>query len=105
MTPIAVSIACPDRETARGIAAALVAERLAACAHVGPELESCYWWNGRVETVGEVAVLLKSHHGLFDAIAARVRDLHPYEVPAIVAQRITATGDYATWLAAETREA
>jgi periplasmic divalent cation tolerance protein len=103
MSLIIVRITCPDRETARRIAAILVAERLAACAHLGAEIESTYWWQGRVETARETPLLLNTRAALFDATAARVRALHPYELPAIVGHPIEATGDYAAWVAAETR--
>lgn len=104
MSLFLIRITCPDRETAGRMAAALVAERLAACAHVGEEIESTYWWNGAVETARETPLLLKTRATLFGAAAARVRDLHPYEVPAIVGHPIEAVDDYAAWVAAETLE-
>lgn len=103
MDLITVEIPCPDRATAEAIAEALLAARLAACAHVAPEIASLYHWQGRVERAAETPLRLKTRAGHFDAIAARVRALHPYETPAILAWPIAhVTADYRAWVIEET---
>jgi periplasmic divalent cation tolerance protein len=69
---------------------------------LGP-VSSTYRWNGAVERATEIALIAKSRRDLFDRLAARVRALHSYETPAIVAWPIIA-GDsaYLDWIAAET---
>jgi periplasmic divalent cation tolerance protein len=105
MTLLDIWINCPDHPTARAIAEALIARRLAACANLYPGIESTYRWQGRIEHAAEVPLLVKTRPELFDAIAEAVRALHPYETPAIhavAAARVTP--DYLAWVHAETTE-
>lgn len=103
---IDIWINCPDRATAERIAEAVVAERLAACANVFGPISSVYRWKGPVERAEEIPLLLKTRAALFDAVAARVKALHPYETPSIVAAALTAVEEnYGAWLAAETEDA
>ncbi len=100
---IDVMITCPDRETALAIGCACVAERLAACANIGGEIISVYRWKGAIEEAGEIALLLKTRAASFDALAARIRALRPYETPCIISTELVAIDpDYAAWLEAET---
>ncbi|HRJ11073.1 MAG TPA: divalent-cation tolerance protein CutA [Prosthecobacter sp.] len=93
----------PDAAHARQAAAALVEERLAACASLVPGIESIYRWQGAVETAAEVLLLIKTRAGLYDRLAGRLRGLHPYEVPEILALRPEhASPAYRQWLLAET---
>ncbi len=80
----------PDVETARRIARVLVEERLAACGNVLPGLESIYHWQGKVETAQETLVLFKTTQAAYPALEARLKALHPYEVPEILALPPTA---------------
>ncbi|MEM9798414.1 MAG: divalent-cation tolerance protein CutA [Pseudomonadota bacterium] len=102
---IILHIACPDRDVAERIGAALVEERLAACTHLLAPHESRYRWQGTLERESEVTLLAKTRASLAEAAAARIRTLHPYEVPAIIGTPVTfATADYAAWVRAETRD-
>lgn len=101
---IVVHVPCPDAATAATIAEDLLTQRLVACAHAAPAIRSRYHWKGAIERALEVPLTLTTRADLFDAVAAAVRALHPYEVPAILAQPVTATPDYAAWVAAETRD-
>ena len=85
------------------IAEALVEERLAACVNILGGVRSVYRWQGAVERADEVAMIAKTAQHLFERLAARVRALHSYDTPAIVAWPIVA-GDaaYLEWIAAET---
>lgn len=95
----------PDLETARKIAAALLDARLAACVQVGAAVESLYHWRGKRETCLEVPVTIKTRSGHFDAVAAEIRRLHPYELPEIVAVPVTqGLPGYLDWVAAGTRD-
>ena len=94
---VRVSAPAPDADR---LAAALVEERLAACAQIVHGVRSTYVWEGSVESADEVLLLLKTHSDLFSALAARVGELHPYDVPEVVAVRLTHVSDaYAGWLA------
>ncbi len=106
MDPISVYIVTADAEEAGRIAEALVAERLAACVNILGPVQSVYRWQGKIARAGEVALIAKSRRNLFEPLAERVRALHSYDTPAIVAWPIVA-GDaaYLDWLAAETGSA
>jgi periplasmic divalent cation tolerance protein len=95
---------CPDADTAQRLARTLVEERLAACASVLPGLVSTYRWQGQVEQAAEVQLLAKTTADRREALMARLADLHPYELPEILAVE-TAAGlpAYLDWVAAETR--
>ena len=103
MEPISVYIVATDDTEAQRIAEALVADRLAACVNVLGPVSSTYRWKGAVERASETALVAKSRRDLFDRLVTRVRALHSYETPAIVAWPIIA-GDaaYLEWIAAET---
>ena len=89
----------PDRATADRVASVAVGERLAACAHVDGPLQSTYRWQGAVETATEWSCRLKTTAARLPALIARIRELHPYDVPEIVAQDV-ADGDpaYLRWI-------
>ena len=82
---VAVLITAPEQETAGTIARALVEERLAACVNLLPGVRSIYRWQGAVEEASEVLLIAKTHASRCAALAARVRALHPYALPEIVA--------------------
>jgi periplasmic divalent cation tolerance protein len=102
MTFIDVLVTCPDPVSAAAIARACVEERLAGCASYGAEVTSVYRWKGVIETTEEITLTLKSRAGLFEKLSERIRALHPYEVPCIVASAMaSAAPAYAAWLEAE----
>jgi len=101
-TIISVTINCPDDGSAAVIAESLVSDRLAACANIHAPNESVYRWGGRTERQVEVQLVLKSRAELFPALVEAIRGLHPYEVPAIVAQPVSVPDDYREWVEAET---
>ena len=78
----------PDVETARTAARMLVEERLAACGNIVPGVESVYRWEGKVETGAEVLVVFKTVLGSDAAFETRLRALHPYQVPEVLALRV-----------------
>lgn len=83
---------------ARVLADALVAERLAACAQILGPLESVYWWEGAVTSASEWLLRCKTTSGRSAVLVARLRELHPYEVPEIVVFEPMEVDDrYAAW--------
>lgn len=95
-------VAAPDAETAARIARTLVEERLAACVSVLPGVTSIYRWKDAVETTNEAVLLVKTRADRGPALEARVRELHPYEVPEIV--RVGVSGGnpaYLEWVRTE----
>jgi periplasmic divalent cation tolerance protein len=79
------SITAPSFDVAQAIGRTLVEERLAACVNIIPETHSIYRWAGSIETAAEVALIAKSWTALFEEIEKRVRELHPYDCPCLVA--------------------
>lgn len=95
-----VLITCPP-EAASALAGALVEARLAACVNLLPGIESVYRWQGAVERSAETLLIAKTTPAAYSALEARVRELHPYELPEIVAVDIAAgLPAYLHWLAA-----
>lgn len=102
-TPLLCLSTCPDAGTATRIAHALVEERLAACVNRLPGVHSTYRWQGRVVEEPEVLLVIKTTRERFHALRDRLPELHPYEVPELVALEIRdGYGPYLDWIAAET---
>lgn len=94
-----VTTTLPDQAAAEQLGATLVQERLAACAQVVGPISSVYWWQGRVERSGEWYCHLKTTRARLRAIERRLRELHPYELPELVAVPLV-DGDqrYLKWI-------
>lgn len=94
-----------SREQAEPVARALVGERLAACANLLPGCLSIYRWQGEIERADEVLMLVKTTCDRYPELERRLHELHPYDLPEIVAlapPRVLAA--YADWVAGETRQ-
>ena len=103
VTHCSVYITAPDYDTAIKIARIIVTEQLAACANVLGEITSVYRWEGQIQEEGEVALIAKTTVAQFPALAARVKAMHPHQVPCIVAWPIAAGHQpYLDWITAET---
>ena len=93
----------PDRAVAVQLAQVLVDRRLAACVNVLAECTSIYRWKGAVENATEVPVLIKTRAGRYAEVEAAIRELHPHELPEIVAVPVQHGFDeYLQWVADET---
>ena len=93
---------CPDLETAEAIANMLVDEELAACVNIVPGVRSVYIWEGQRTTSQEHLLLIKAMASDYEAIEETILDLHPYELPEIIAVSISAgLPDYLDWLGVE----
>jgi periplasmic divalent cation tolerance protein len=99
-----VLVTVPDPETALRLCRAAVEERLAACGSVVPGVTSLYRWEGEVKEDGEVLVILKTRAETLPKLLQRVAELHPYEVPEILALRVEAGhSPYLDWLRRSTQ--
>jgi periplasmic divalent cation tolerance protein len=102
MPLILITTTLPGRDAAEALATALVEERLAACVQVFGPVESTYRWEGAVERAKEWSLHAKTTLDRRDALMARIDDLHPYEVPEIVAVRADAVSpEYLAWASAQ----
>jgi periplasmic divalent cation tolerance protein len=99
--PIVVMMTAGSVENAEAIARALVSERIAACVNVLPGVRSTYRWEGKVAVDSECLLLVKTVRGRFAALEARVKSLHTYELPEVIALDVAAGAKaYLEWLCA-----
>jgi periplasmic divalent cation tolerance protein len=96
----------PDRASAETLARALVERRAAACVNLLAPCTSVYRWKGRVETTEEHPLFAKTTRDRYPVLERVVRELHPYELPEIIAVPLGGgLPAYLDWVAAETRPA
>ncbi|MFL5402527.1 MAG: divalent-cation tolerance protein CutA [Gemmatimonadales bacterium] len=94
-----VTTSLPDQAAADQMAARVVEERLAACAQVFGPVSSTYWWQEKVERAAEWYCHLKTTVERLPVLLVRIRELHPYEVPEIIAVPIMqGNADYLEWI-------
>ncbi len=96
---IVVLVTVASAEEGQRIAEALVGERLAACVNVVGPIRSIYAWKGAVQRDEERLLIIKTRAALFDELESRVRALHSYETPEVIALPISAGSQpYLDWL-------
>ena len=96
-----VLMTAPDLATARKLSKVAVQSRLAACANIIPRIESCYWWDGKVQQGAEVLVLLKTTTSRLKTLKALVLSKHPYEVPEFITLKVDrGNKEYLAWWSA-----
>lgn len=84
---------------ANTLARTLVEERLAACVNVLPPMSSTYRWKGTIEQDREQQLIIKTTAGRVAALEARLRELHPYEVPEFLVLRVSGgSAAYLQWV-------
>ena len=106
MTHVAVCVTAPSRAEAEAIGRALVEARLAASVNVVPAVSSFYWWEGALREGDEAMLWAKTRADLVDQLTARVKALHSYACPCVIALPITGGNpDYLAWIDAETAPA
>lgn len=98
MDILAVFTTVSTADQAEALARATVERRLAACVQV-EAIHSTYHWQGKVASASEMRLMLKTSRSLYPALEAALRELHPYDVPAIFALPVSeALPEYAAWL-------
>ena len=96
-----VLVTAPDEACARDMAQALVQEGLAACVNLLPAISSIYVWQGSVQIEGESLLLIKTCAERLPELQARLLELHPYDVPELIALDPTHVEErYLRWLLA-----
>ena len=94
----------PDRAAAETVAAALVQRQAAACVNIMSPCSSVYRWKGAVEQAEEIPVFIKTTDDRYGLVERIIRELHPYELPEIIALPIQGgLPAYLEWVMAETR--
>jgi len=102
---IIVLITVPNREEADHIAEVLIREKWAACINILPSVYSIFFWEGAVQRGEELLLFAKSRSDLFSALCERVKELHSYTVPEIIAVPILrGSEEYLRWVQESTRK-
>ncbi len=92
-----------DAQKARELATTLVNRRLAACVNIIPRVWSVYHWQGTVEEAVENLLILKTSEGRLDELVDGLRELHPYDLPEIIALPVeTGLPEYLRWVVEST---
>ena len=100
---IIVFITAPNEKEAACISQTIVGERLAGCVNMIRSVRSIYRWQGRIEDEQEVLLIIKTKRILFERLQKRVRELHSYSVPEILAlPLVEGSEQYLNWLGQET---
>ena len=99
-----VFVTAGKEEEAAAIGRTVVEERLAACAGIVPRIRSIYRWKGEIHDETEFLIIMKTKSALYPALESRIRELHSYELPEIIALAVDrGLDEYLGWVAAETR--
>ena len=89
----------PDSDAARRVAREMVDLQLVACGNVVPQIHSVYRWEGKIETADEALAIFKLPATRYPEFEARIRSLHPYDVPEIISCRIDqGLPEYLRWV-------
>jgi periplasmic divalent cation tolerance protein len=100
-----IYITAPSVDEASRIGQALVEEQLAACVNVLDNMKSIYRWQGKIEQASEAVLIAKTRQELVERLIARVKALHSYECPCVVALPVSAGNpDYLAWIGSATSE-
>jgi periplasmic divalent cation tolerance protein len=100
---LVVLVTASSEEEAETIGKAMVEETLAACANIIPSVTSIFRWEGKTEREAECLIILKTRRRLLDHLIERVRDLHSYEVPEVIAVPVVGGSEaYLEWVKQET---
>ena len=100
---LVVFVTAPNEETAVKVARCVVEEKLAACVNIVSNVRSIYRWQGKIEDESELLLVIKTRQERFKALRERVKALHTYTVPEIIALPVTdGLEEYLAWLKEET---
>lgn len=92
-------VTVPSIEVGRDIARGLLDHKLAACVNIVPSISSIYTWEGEVCVDEELLLIIKTTESAFDELVSAVKDIHPYDVPEIIALPLAAgSKDYLQWI-------
>ena len=96
---LVIFVTAGSESEAEKIALELVQERLAACVSIVPKIKSIYTWEEKIEKEEEILLIIKTREALFKKVRDRVKYLHSYTVPEIIAVPVTnGLKEYLDWI-------
>jgi periplasmic divalent cation tolerance protein len=96
---VVVLVTCPSKKVGEKLAHALVQERLAACVNIFPGLTSFFHWEGKICRDAEALLVIKTRRTRLPALTRRVKALHPYSVPEVIALPLVGgSTSYLSWV-------
>jgi periplasmic divalent cation tolerance protein len=102
---IIVLVTTKDKAEAEKISQTLLLEKLIACANIISPVASCFWWQDKVDRAEECLVIMKTRKSLFGEVQLRVKALHSYEVPEVLALPIVDGSEaYLSWMSSVLRQ-
>jgi periplasmic divalent cation tolerance protein len=100
-----VVVTAAEAEWLAGFTRTVVEERLAACGHLIAPIRSIYRWEGAMNDEAEARVALHTRRSLVPAVVERTQELHPYDIPCVIALSLTGgSPEYLRWIVEETRD-
>ncbi len=101
MSYILVVMTAANKEEARKIVRRLLDEKLIACANIMGPVSSLFWWENKIDEAKEFLVFMKSRKELFRRLSSRIKEIHSYQVPEVIALTIIkGLPPYLEWLEA-----
>ena len=86
-------------ERAKNLCTTLISEELVACANILGASSSIYKWEGRIVAEDEVVIILKTRNNLVKLVIERIKELHPYDCPAVVVLKLEdGNNDFFEWI-------
>jgi len=102
---IVIFVTASTEEEAHKVAELLLGRRKAACVNIVPEVDSSFWWQGKLDSARESLLIIKTRASLLPEIIEMVKSVHSYEVPEIIALPIIGGNeDYLKWIDDEVKE-
>jgi len=96
---IIILVTAKDKKEAEKIARGLLESKLIACANIVEGIQSLFWWRGKIDSSKEVLLILKTKKSFFKKISIKVKSLHSYQTPEIIALPIiNGSKDYLAWI-------
>jgi periplasmic divalent cation tolerance protein len=99
---VVLLVTAGDSEEAHKIANALLGRKQAACVNIVPQVNSLFWWQGKLDSAQENLLIIKTRASLLDPATKTVKEIHSYEVPEIIALPVIGGNpDYLEWIDSE----